>query len=114
MPGGNPLLRDLTKSGAGGAQPYGAQYGQASHGPRYQQPGYNQGYGQPGYGQGYGRPHNAAYSAEPLDALYNAPAAGTNQTGRMTYDDAPPRCWAPLSSAPSQGGSCRSSPCRAP
>jgi uncharacterized YccA/Bax inhibitor family protein len=87
MAGGNPLLRDLTKSGAGGAQPYGAQYGQASHGPRYQQPGYNQGYGQPGYGQGYGRPHNAAYSAEPLDALYNAPAAGTNQTGRMTYDD---------------------------
>lgn len=83
MAGGNPLLRDLTKPGAGGARPsgtqYGQGYGQGVPGARHQQPGYGRG--------GYGQPQQAPYSAEPLDALYNAPSAGTNQTGRMTYDD---------------------------
>ena len=85
MAGGNPLLRDLTKSGAGSAQPHGAQYGQAPYGTPYQQPGH----GPAGYQQGgYGRaPQGAPYSADRLDAMYGAPAAGTNETGRMTYDD---------------------------
>lgn len=85
MAGGNPLLRDFTKSGAGSAQTPGTQYGQSSYGPRYQQPGY----GQPGRPQaGYGRPQQSGqYSAEQLDSMYSAPSAGTNQTGRMTYDD---------------------------
>jgi uncharacterized YccA/Bax inhibitor family protein len=71
MAGGNPLLRDFTKPGASSAQPYGTQYGQTSAGPRYQT-----GYQQPG-----------PYTAERLDSMYTAPTAGTNQTGRMTYDD---------------------------
>lgn len=71
MAGGNPLLRDISKPGAGGAQPRSAQYGQTP----YQQPGYG------GVQQG------GPYSAERLDAMYGAPAADTNQTGRMTYDD---------------------------
>ena len=86
MAGGNPLLRDFSKPGAGSAQPHGNQYGQNSYGTPYQQ---QPGYGQTGYQQGgYGRPQQGApYSAERLDSMYNAPAAGTNQTGRMTYDD---------------------------
>ncbi|MFF0943405.1 Bax inhibitor-1/YccA family protein [Kocuria sp. CPCC 205300] len=86
MAGGNPLLRDFTKQGAGSAQQsHGTQYGQSSYGTPYQQPGYGQG----GYQQGgYGRPQQGnPYSADRLDSMYNAPAAGTNQTGRMTYDD---------------------------
>lgn len=75
MAGGNPLLRDLTKTGAGGAQPHGGPYGQGSYGSVRHQPGRVPG--------GYGRPT----SAEDLDALYRAPAAGATQTGRMTYDD---------------------------
>ena len=88
MAGGNPLLRDLSKPGAGSAQSHGNQYGQSSYGTPYQQqPGYGRtGYQQPGHPQG-GYQQGAPYSAERLDSMYNAPAAGTNQTGRMTYDD---------------------------
>jgi len=93
MAGGNPLLRDFTKTGANSARPtggqYGSPYGQGSYGgyqaPQYQQPGApQQGYGRGGWGQPQPR---APYSAEQLGAMYEAPAAGTNQTGRMTYDD---------------------------
>ncbi|WP_336650218.1 Bax inhibitor-1/YccA family membrane protein [Kocuria rosea] len=79
MAGGNPLLRDLSKPGAGSAQSHGNQYGQTSYGTPYQQ--------QPGYGRTGYQQQGAPYSAERLDSMYNAPAAGTNQTGRMTYDD---------------------------
>ncbi|MEF3121105.1 Bax inhibitor-1/YccA family protein [Kocuria flava] len=78
MAGGNPLLRDFSRTGAQGAQPSTPQYGQSPYGAGYGRP-------QPGYGQ-YGQ-GGYAPSPENLDALYNAPAAGTNQTGRMTYDD---------------------------
>lgn len=85
MAGGNPLLRNFTTPGATGARPTGAQYGQTPYGTSYPQPGH----GRSGYPQGgYGRPQQGhPYSAEQLDSMYEAPAAGTNQTGRMTYDD---------------------------
>lgn len=85
MAGGNPLLRNLTTPGASSARPMGNQYGQNPYGTPYPQPGQGRsGYPQPGYGAAQqGRP----YSAERLDSMYDAPAAGTNQTGRMTYDD---------------------------
>jgi uncharacterized YccA/Bax inhibitor family protein len=84
MAGGNPLLRDFSKPGATSAQPYGTPYGQTSYGAPHQP-----GPGRTGYPQGgYGRPQQGdPWSAERLDSMYNAPAAGTNQTGRMTYDD---------------------------
>ena len=85
MAGGNPLLRNFTTPGATGARPTRAQYGQTPYGTPYPQ----SGHGRSGYPQaGYGRPQQGhPYSAEQLDSMYDAPAAGTNQTGRMTYDD---------------------------